>query len=55
MFIYREDYYRQDTSRKNISDIIVAKHRNGPIGKAEMYFDQNIASFRNLDRRHANS
>jgi len=52
MFIYREDYYRQDTSRKNISDVIVAKHRNGPIGKAELYFDPNIASFRNLDRRH---
>jgi len=48
MFIYREDYYRQDTSRKNISDVIVAKHRNGPIGKAELYFDQSIASFRNL-------
>lgn len=52
MFIYREDYYRQDTSRKNISDIIIAKHRNGPVGKVELYFDQNTASFRNLDKRH---
>ncbi len=52
LFIYREDYYRQDTSRKNIADIIVAKHRNGPCGKAEFYFDQNTATFRNLDKTH---
>ncbi len=52
MFIYREDYYRQDTSRKNIADVIVAKHRNGPIGKVELYFDQSNATFRNLDRHH---
>jgi len=52
MFIYREDYYREDTSRKNISDIIVAKHRNGPVGKAELYFDQSTATFRNLDKTH---
>ncbi len=53
MFIYREDYYRQDTSRKNISDIIIAKHRNGPVGKVELYFDQNTATFRNLDKNYS--
>ncbi len=52
MFIYREDYYREDTSRKNISDIIVAKHRNGPTGKVELYFDKDTASFKNLDTSH---
>lgn len=52
MFIYREDYYRQDTNRKNISDIIIAKHRNGPIGKVELYFDQETATFKNLDKSH---
>jgi replicative DNA helicase len=52
LFIYREDYYRQDTSRKNIADIIIAKHRNGPTGKVELYFDQNTATFRNLDKSH---
>ncbi len=52
MFIYREDYYRQDTSRRNIADIIIAKHRNGPVGKIELYFDQNTATFRNLDKTH---
>ncbi len=52
MFIYREDYYREDTSRRNIADIIVAKHRNGPVGKAELYFDKDTASFKNLDKTH---
>ena len=50
LFIYREDRYREDTSRKNIADIIVAKHRNGPVGKAELYFDDQRASFRNLTK-----
>jgi hypothetical protein len=31
-----------------IADIIIAKHRNGPVGKVELYFDEHIASFRNL-------
>ncbi len=52
MFIYREDYYREDTSRRNIADVIIAKHRNGPIGKAELYFDKDTASFKNLDKTH---
>ncbi len=52
LFIYREDYYRDDTSRKNIADIIVAKHRNGPTGKIELYFDKDTASFKNLENRY---
>ncbi|MFH1462322.1 MAG: replicative DNA helicase [bacterium] len=50
LFIYREDRYRQETDRKNIADIIVAKHRNGPVGKVELYFDENRVSFRNLEK-----
>ena len=50
LFIFREDRYRSDTSRKNIADIIIAKHRNGPIGKVELYFDDRIVSFRNLEK-----
>jgi len=50
LFIYREDRYREDTERKNIADIIVAKHRNGPIGKVELFFDDQRASFRNLEK-----
>lgn len=51
LFIYREDRYYPDTIRKNIADIIIAKHRNGPVGKVELYFDAPTASFRNLERK----
>lgn len=50
MFIHREDKYRENTERQNIADIIIAKHRNGPVGKVELYFDEQIASFRNLEK-----
>ena len=50
LFIYREDRYRQDTAKKNIADIIVAKHRNGPVGKVELYFDETRVAFRNLEK-----
>jgi len=52
LFIYREDRYREDTLRKNIADIIIAKHRNGPVGKIELYFDESRASFRNLAKNY---
>jgi len=48
LFIYREDRYRQDSDKKNLADIIIAKHRNGPVGKVELYFDERIVSFRSL-------
>lgn len=48
LFIYREDRYRPETERKNIADIIIAKHRNGPVGKVELYFDEQRVTFRNL-------
>lgn len=51
MFIYREDRYKPDTARRNIADIIIAKHRNGPIGKVELFFDEQRVSFRNLEKR----
>ena len=50
MFIYREDYYKKDSSRPNVAEIHIAKHRNGPTGVIELYFEGNKASFRNLDR-----
>jgi len=50
MFIYREDRYNEETARKNIADIIIAKHRNGPVGKIELYFDDQRVCFRNLDK-----
>ena len=52
LFIHREDRYRPETSRKNIADIIIAKHRNGPVGQVELYFDERRISFRNLEKQH---
>lgn len=51
MFIYREDRYNEDVARKNIADIIIAKHRNGPVGKAELYFDDQRVCFKNLEKQ----
>lgn len=50
LFIYREDRYQPETTRKNIADIIIAKHRNGPVGRVELYFDDRTVSFRNLEK-----
>ncbi len=50
LLIYREDRYNPETTRKNISDIIIAKHRNGPIGKIELYFDDQTVCFKNLEK-----
>jgi len=51
-FIYREDYYNPDTDRKSITDIFIKKHRNGPTGAVELYFDGKKQRFRSLDTRH---
>ncbi|PJE51453.1 MAG: replicative DNA helicase [Candidatus Yanofskybacteria bacterium CG10_big_fil_rev_8_21_14_0_10_36_16] len=48
MFIYREDRARKETEKKNIAEIMIAKHRNGPIGQAELYFDEERVTFKNL-------
>jgi len=48
MFIYREDKVKQNTDRKNITEIIIAKHRNGPTGHIELYFDEDAVTFKNL-------
>ncbi len=50
LFIHREDKYRENTDRKNIADIIIAKHRNGPVGKIELYFDEQRVSFHTLEK-----
>ncbi|MCX6790696.1 MAG: replicative DNA helicase, partial [Candidatus Gribaldobacteria bacterium] len=55
MFIYREDRYKQNSERQGIADIIVAKHRNGPVGKVELFFDETRASFRNMAKGYTDS
>jgi replicative DNA helicase len=49
MFIYRDDVYNQDSERKNIADVIVAKHRNGPVGEISLYFQASQTRFRDLE------
>ena len=50
MFIYREDYYNPDTERKNIAEIILAKHRAGATGTVELMWLGNYTKFVNLAR-----
>jgi replicative DNA helicase len=49
LFIYRDEVYNPESDRKNIADIIVAKHRNGPVGQFSLYFKSSQTLFRNLD------
>lgn len=49
MFIYRDEVYNPETERPNQADIIVAKHRNGPIGEVALYFDKKRTLFANLE------
>jgi replicative DNA helicase len=49
-FIYREAYYNPETDRQNITDLIIAKHRNGPVGKVELYFHPERLRFMSLDK-----
>ena len=50
MFIYRDDYYNKDTERKGISEIIIAKQRNGPIGTVELAWLPDYTKFANLQK-----
>jgi replicative DNA helicase len=53
-FIYREDNYNPESERKNIADIFIKKHRNGPTGSVELYFDRDKQRFRSVDSKHRN-
>lgn len=48
MMIYRDDYYNPDTPDRGITEIIIAKHRNGPTGTIKLLFDPQFTKFRNL-------
>ncbi|MEK7594884.1 MAG: replicative DNA helicase [Patescibacteria group bacterium] len=50
-FIYREEYYNPDTDRKKLTDIFIKKHRNGPVGGVELYFDNERQLFRSVESR----
>ncbi len=52
MFLYREDRVKPDTPNKGIADVIIAKHRNGPVGKISLFFDENSTTFKSLEKIH---
>ena len=49
MFIYREELYNPETERKNIAEIHIAKHRNGPTGVVPLFFKNSTTHFSDLD------
>nr|MBA2631322.1 replicative DNA helicase [Thermoleophilaceae bacterium] len=50
MFVYREEYYDKESERGGEADVIIAKHRNGPIGQVSMSFQSRFPRFANLAR-----
>lgn len=49
LFIYREDYYIEDSEKRNIAEVLVAKHRHGATGQASLYFRKELTQFHDLD------
>lgn len=52
-FIHSEDRYKEQAERSNIIELIIAKHRNGPIGTVELFFDEKKTTFRSIERHGA--
>lgn len=50
MFIHREDRYKEESEKNNIADILIEKHRNGPTGRVQLYFDQKKSTFTEIDK-----
>ncbi|AIS53571.1 replicative DNA helicase DnaC [Thermoanaerobacter kivui] len=50
MFLYRDDYYHKDSEKKNIAEVIIAKHRNGPTGVVELLWLAQYTKFVSLDK-----
>ena len=51
IFVYREDYYNEDTDRQNIADLMIAKHRHGTTGTVSLFFRKELTQFRDLELR----
>lgn len=52
-FLYREGYYNPESDRKDITEVIIAKHRNGPIGTVELFFNSSLTLFLDIERNRA--
>ncbi|MBN1583052.1 MAG: replicative DNA helicase [Anaerolineae bacterium] len=51
-FIYRDEYYTPETEQPNIAEILISKHRNGPTGMVPLYFQKELAKFREVEIFH---
>lgn len=49
MFIYRDDYYHEDSARPNVADLIIAKHRHGATGTIGLFFQKELTKFCDLE------
>ncbi|NIK11549.1 replicative DNA helicase [Alkalibacillus almallahensis] len=54
-FLYRDDYYEEESEKENIIEIIIAKQRNGPVGTVELAFVKEYNKFVDLDRRYSDA
>ncbi len=54
MFIHREDKMNESADKNNIAEILIEKHRNGPVGKIELYFDEKRTSFLSIEQSDFN-
>jgi replicative DNA helicase len=52
MFIHRDDKNSENNERTNLAEILVEKHRNGPVGKIDLYFDAKKTSYLSIDKSH---
>lgn len=50
-FLYREDYYNPETENKNITELIIAKHRNGPVDTVNLFFHKQFTKFVGFAKR----
>ncbi len=50
MFIYRDEYYNPESDQRGLAEIIVAKHRNGPVGNTKLVFHPDYTTFENAAR-----
>ena len=49
-FLYRDDYYNPDSEQKNITEVIIAKHRNGPVDTIQLFFHKQFTKFSDLSK-----
>lgn len=52
MFIHREDKQDRNAEKTNIAEILIEKHRNGPVGLVKLYFDEEKSTFLTIDKNH---